>query len=212
MPAVMGTIDQLFPTKMYRAHLRGKAIDALNGDLVRASLALAGDDAAGQAWSAAHHYRGYTSYASLDDLTWRSPEFADLKEHLDAHAKAFGKDLEYDLGGTPLVLDSLWVNVLEPGGAHAAHIHPHSVLSGTYYVAVPDGAAAIRFEDPRHGFMMSAPPRKAKAKRDNQTFVSIAPKPGLVLMWESFLRHEVVLNDSDGPRISVSFNYGWGER
>jgi uncharacterized protein (TIGR02466 family) len=207
----MSSIDHLFVTKIYRTLLRGKTIQSLNDDLSRATYVFAEDDAAGQAWSEAKSYGGYTSYASLNDLTWRSPEFADLKEHIDGHVRDFCKELDFDLGGVPLSLNSLWVNLLEPGGAHSAHIHTHSVLSGTYYVDVPAGAGAIRFEDPRHGLMMAAPPRKARAKQDNRSFISIDPKPGMLLLWESWLRHEVPVNASDAPRLSVSFNYGWGD-
>jgi uncharacterized protein (TIGR02466 family) len=208
---VMTNIDHFFITKIYRTLLRGKANQALNADLVRAADALSVDDTAGLAWSEAHNYSGYTSYASLNDLTWRAPEFAELKEHLDGHVRTFGKELDFDLGGTPLSLSSLWVNLLEPGGAHSAHIHTHSVISGTYYVEVPEGAGAIRFEDPRHAMMMAAPPRKPKAKRDNQSFVSIEPKPGMLLLWESWLRHEVPVNQAKETRLSISFNYGWGD-
>jgi uncharacterized protein (TIGR02466 family) len=58
--------------------------------------------------------------------------------------------------------------------------------------------------------MMAAPPRKADAPRELRSFVYIAPKVGDVLLWESWLRHEVPLNMADEERISVSFNYGWG--
>ena len=207
----MNTIELLFATKIYRTILRGKSIQALNDDLSRAAHVFAADDTAGQAWSADKHYHGYTSYASLNDLTWRAPEFADLQDHIDGHVRTFAKELDFDLGGVPLSLNSLWVNILQPGGAHSAHIHPHSVVSGTYYVDVPSGAGAIRFEDPRHAMMMAAPPRKARAKRDNQQFVTIEPKPGMLLLWESWLRHEVPVNDAETPRLSISFNYGWGE-
>lgn len=207
----MSTIDHLFATKIYRTILRGKTVQAMNADLSHAAHVFADDDTAGQAWSTAKNYDGYTSYASLNDLTWRAPEFADLKGHIDGHVREFVKELDFDLGGVPLSLNSLWVNILQPGGAHSAHIHPHSVLSGTYYVDVPTGAGAIRFEDPRHAMMMAAPPRKARAKRDNQPFVTIEPKPGMLLLWESWLRHDVPINRAEAPRLSVSFNYGWGD-
>ncbi len=203
----MSTIDQLFVTKIYRTTLRGKRIARLNQDLRRAGEVLAADDIAGQAWCEREGYQGYTSYASLDDLTWRLPEFEELRGELDPHVAAFAKELDFDLGGRPLALDSIWINILEPGGQHAAHIHPHSVISGTYYVDVPEGAAAIRFEDPRHALMMAAPPRRRRAGRENQPFVTLAPKPGLLLLWESWLRHDVPVNRAAEPRLSVSFNY-----
>ena len=210
-PKIMTQIDHLFITKLYRNRLRGKAIDRLNGELLRAAHALAADDQAGQAWSETHNYGGYTSYASLNDLTWRAPEFAELQTLLDDHVATFSQDLDFDLGGTSLTLNSLWVNLLGPGGTHSAHIHPHSVISGTYYVDVPPASGAIRFEDPRHAMMMAAPPRKSKAKRSNATFVTVEPKAGILLLWESWLRHDVQINASDMVRCSISFNYGWGD-
>jgi uncharacterized protein (TIGR02466 family) len=54
--------------------------------------------------------------------------------------------------------------------------------------------------------MMAAPPRKIAAPRVMQTYVSQAPSPGLLLLWESWLRHEVPLNRTLSDRISVSFN------
>jgi uncharacterized protein (TIGR02466 family) len=56
---------------------------------------------------------------------------------------------------------------------------------------------------------MAAPPRKPKAPEEDRSFVYRAPSPGEVLLWESFLRHEVPVNRSEDERITVSFNYGW---
>ncbi len=204
------SITSLFVSKVYRQDLPPASSRRLLSELERAALMLAVEDGAGIAWAREHDYPGYTSYASLNDLTDRDPAFADLKEVLDQSVAAFARELDLDLGGRRLELDSLWVNVLLPGGYHTAHIHPHSVISGTIYVVVPKGASALRFEDPRLEMMMAAPPRKAKAREDNRSFVSIAPKPGTILLWESYLRHEVPVNHGRSERISVSFNYRWG--
>lgn len=204
----MAAIDSFFPTRIYRAEYAQPG-DALVGDLDRACRSVAEDDVAGQRWSRKHGFPGYTSYASLDDLPWRIPAFATLARRLDKHVGAFARELEFDLRGRKLKLDSLWLNILPPGGVHTSHIHPHSVVSGTCYVAVPPGASAIKFEDPRLGYMMAAPPRKAKARPENRQFVYVAPQPGTVLLWESWLRHEVPVNEAEEERISVSFNYGW---
>jgi uncharacterized protein (TIGR02466 family) len=200
----------LFVTRLYRARLseRGKKVDM--DELHASCLAIAEDDEAGQAWCEENGYPGYTSYASLDDLPWRFPAFKALVPVLDAHVAAFAAELAFDLGDRKLKLDSLWINILPEGGSHAAHIHPQSVISGTLYVAMPDGASAIRFEDPRLPMLMHAPTRIKDAPRELQTFVKVAPSVGDVMLWESWLRHDVPLNMSDDERISVSFNYGWG--
>jgi uncharacterized protein (TIGR02466 family) len=203
----MAEIEPLFVTEIYRDSL---AEPEFLAELEASCHAIATDDTAGQRWCRKHGYPGYTSYASLNDLPWRFPVFKQLQKKLDAHVAAFARAVEYDLGGKKLVLDSLWINLLPEGGVHTSHIHPHSVVSGTIYVAMPDGASAIKFEDPRLAMMMAAPPRKAKAARQHQSFIYHAPKPGDLLLWESYLRHEVPLNRSAGDRISVSFNYRWG--
>lgn len=205
----MSIITSLFVTRLYHAPLSdlGKPVD--QDELEDSCLSIAKDDAAGQDWSAENGFPGYTSYASLTDLPWRFPIFKDLKKVLDKHVKSFAKDLQFDLDGKKLVLDDLWINILPPGGIHTSHIHPHSVISGTTYVAVPKGASAIKFEDPRLAMMMAAPARVKDARADMRSFVYVAPKVGDVLLWESWLRHEVPMNMADDDRISVSFNYGW---
>jgi uncharacterized protein (TIGR02466 family) len=168
---------------------------------------LAAEDGAGRAWCRANGYRGYTSYASLADLPQRASVFGDLKKKLDRHAAVYADALGFDLGGRRLKLDSLWANVLQAGGAHSGHIHPNSVLSGTVYVQVPEGSGALRLEDPRLPLMMAAPPRRADAPEGQKRFVYLEPQAGTVLMWESWLRHEVMPNAAKTPRISLSFNY-----
>lgn len=199
----------LFVTRLYEADLAAeKGFEAFNADLLDACRMLAEEDAAGRAWCRAHGYGGYTSYASLADLPQRASAFAALKTRLDRHARTYADELSLDLGRRRLRLDDLWVNVLKPGAAHSGHIHPHSVLSGTYYVDVPKGASALKLEDPRLPLMMAAPPRRAGAAEEDRTFVYLQPQAGALLMWESFLRHEVPANGARRPRVSISFNYG----
>ena len=196
-------VRQLFPTLLYEDTIP----DPLVAELERSVRALAEDDAAGRRWSRAHGYRGYTSYASLADLPRRDPAFADLKRVLDRHVARFAEACAFDLGGQRLKLDSLWVNLLKPGGHHGAHLHPHSVVSGTVYVAVPEGAGGLKLEDPRLPMMMAAPTRRDDAPEGMRTFETVRPAPGTLLLWESWLRHEVTGHQGKGERISVSFNY-----
>jgi uncharacterized protein (TIGR02466 family) len=186
----------LFDTRLYEAEL-GDA--ELLSELARSIRALAEDDEAGRRWSKEHGYAGYTSYASLDDLPRRDPAFGELAKLLTRHAAEFAREAGFELR-RKLKLDSLWVNLLKSGGHHSGHIHPHSSISGTFYVEVPNGSGAIRFEDPRLPLMMAAPQRKG-------TFVTVEPGPGLLLMWESWLRHEVLPGTGRGERLSISFNF-----
>jgi len=195
------SVRSLFVTNLYEADMDDRALlDALAHSI----RSLAVDDRAGIGWSREHGYKGYTSYASLDDLPVRDPAFGDLKRLLTRHAAAFAKELAW---ATKPKLDSLWVNLLKSGGHHTAHIHPHSIISGTFYVEAPPGSGAIRFEDPRLPMMMAAPQRRDDAPEPLRSFVTIEPRPGLLLLWESWLRHEVLPGTTKAERLSISFNF-----
>jgi uncharacterized protein (TIGR02466 family) len=194
-------IRRLFETRLYEAQLDDEDLLA---DLAHSIRTLAEDDEAGRRWSRDKGYKGYTSYASLNDLPRRDPAFDDLKRILTRHATAFAKELSWNVKPK---LDSLWVNLLKPGGHHSAHIHPHSILSGTFYVEVPRGGGDIRFEDPRLPLMMAAPVRGDDAPEELRPFATISPSQGMLLLWESWLRHEVLPGSAKADRLSISFNF-----
>ena len=193
----------LFVTHLYEAEVGD---DRLLGDLAHSIRSMARDDAAGRRWSTEHRYAGYTSYASLNDLPKRDPAFAEVARVLSRHAQNYADGCAFDITRKPR-LDSLWVNLLKTGGQHSGHIHPHSIISGTFYVEVPAGSGAIRFEDPRLPLMMAAPARQKDAPEEVQPFVTVQPRRGLLLMWESWLRHEVLGGSGRGERLSISFNF-----
>jgi len=194
-------VRTLFATRLYQAVIDNAA---LLGELAHSIRTFAADDAAGRRWSRDKGYHGYTSYASLNDLPRRDPAFDDLRKLLNRHAASFAKELAWDVRPK---FDSLWVNLLKPGGHHAGHIHPHSILSGTFYVEAPNGSGVIRFEDPRLPQMMAAPVRDDDAPEDLRPFVTVVPEAGMLLMWESWLRHEVLPGTTKADRLSISFNF-----
>ena len=204
----MAKTKLLFSTPLYHASLADSGNFDM-GELEKSCWSIAQDDEAGQKWCDENNYPGYTSYASLSDLTWRSPFFEELKNLLDLHVKIFVEELEFDLEGRDLKLEDLWINILPEGGNHSAHIRPNSVISGTTYISMPSGSSAIKFEDPRHSMMMAAPSRIKDAKEYLKPFIYVNPSVGDVLLWESWLRHEVPANNSSEERISISFNYSW---
>lgn len=202
----MGSIflmKTVFSTQIYQSKL---SFDL--PDLIKEISQIQQADKAGLIWSKENYKNGYTSYGSWDQMQKMSSTFTKLEKKLDLHVRKFIKNLEYDIDMKQLKMNSCWVNVMPAGAFHTAHIHPHSIISGTFYVAVPDRASCIRFEDPRLGFFMNAPTVKKNAKLQNQRFVQVQPKAGELILFESWLRHEVPLNQSQKPRISVSFNYG----
>ena len=199
----------LFPTRLGEA---GPLPTDLLSNLEQAIWMVEAGDAAGHAWCEREGYDGYTSYASLDDLPARATAFADLKSHLDLYATEFSQQHGWDCAPGSLTLDALWINILGEDGHHTGHIHPGSVISGTTYICAPERSGKLRLEDPRLSQLMAAPPLVDNPDSDQQRFVYMEPKPGMTLLWESWLRHEVMPHRSDAPRLSISFNYGYAAR
>lgn len=196
-------IKTLFATQISHGSLASKRVTAtLNRQLQRDIKILMSMDGPGWKWSEVNYPGGYTSYGSMTDLHQRYAPFVELKERTDAKVKAFSKGLKWNLQGGKLEMTSCWVNVMPEDANHSLHLHPLAVVSGTYYVSVPKGSGPLKLEDPRMGLLMASPPRP-------HLFHNILPKAGHLVLWESWLRHEVSPNRGNGDRISISFNYEW---
>jgi uncharacterized protein (TIGR02466 family) len=203
------SIELLFPTAVYRASLRARGTRALNARLLAECRQLRADDAAGRRWSARHYPNGYTSYGSAHHMQRLSPTFAALAQELDRHVARFLRELEFALGARSLAMTDCWVNIMGRGAVHGSHLHPHATISGVYYLAVAAGAPGLKFEDPRLERFMAAPPRARGARRRNRPWVTIPARIGQLVLFESWLRHEVPANCDARERVSISFNYNW---
>lgn len=198
-----------FPTSIYCAPLQPSNLAKFNAELADECRNLRDYDAAGRQWSAKNYPGGYTSYASMNELHRFSSTFAALEKKFLRHARAFAKTLDFDLRGRSVRMTDCWVNIMPPTAAHSMHLHPLSFISGTYYVATPAGCPGLKFEDPRLASLMAAPPKLAAARDANRLYTTYPAEAGNVILFESWLRHEVAQNRTAEERISISFNYAW---
>lgn len=203
------SIQAWFPTSVYYEPLQKRVAEKYNRELAVECYQLREMDDEGRAWSEKNYVGGYTSFASYSDLHRMSSTFAELARKIGRHVKNFSEHLEMDLGQGALEMTDFWVNIMPAQTTHSMHIHPLSVISGTYYVQTPKNAAGITFEDPRLDRYMSAPPRKDNARKRNQQTATYKAKAGHVVLFESWLRHGVPASLTAEDRISVSFNYNW---
>lgn len=206
-------IKTLFPTFIYFSPLipnsSPTSYTQLNKEIKKEALKFSEIDEQGQAWSAQNYRGGYTSYGSISQLHKISTTFELLEKEINKHVRKFVRHLEMDINPKELKMSSCWINIMPTNVTHAMHIHPLSVISGTYYVQTPKNCSSIKFEDPRTEAFMASPPRKHDAKIHNQRFHSVQPQEGNVVLFESWLRHEVPANNANKERISISFNYDW---
>ena len=76
-----------------------------------------------------------------------------------------------------------------------------------YYVNTPENSGSIRFLDPRPQVDIIIPERKVnELHRDDWTRVQFKPVPGMLVIFPSYLPHQVFTNKSEETRISMSFN------
>jgi len=207
----MPKLQTWFPTHIYQDRLlRLSAASArFNRELLHECRQYRELDDAGRKWSEKNYPGGYTSYGSMDKLHRFSSTFGDLERHLRRHVKIFARALDWDLGSAGLVLTDCWINIMPRQTVHSLHLHPNSVVSGTYYVATPRGCAGLKFEDPRLSRFMAAPPRTSAVRPQNQAHITYPATAGNIILFESWLRHEVPPNPVAAERISISFNYAW---
>lgn len=196
----------LFSTTIYQKNL-GSVHQKIKNDLRQEVQVLRRDDKSGREWSKLNYPNGYTSYASANRMHITSPTFAILERSIRTHVIRYIQKLELNMDIKSLNMNTCWVNVMEMGCTHPMHIHPHSVISGTYYVDVPNGSSSIRFEDPRYGLFMSRPPLKKSVQEQQSTHFSVSAKAGDLVLFESWLRHDVPPHSVKQSRMSISFNY-----
>lgn len=205
------TVKSWFPTSIYYEPLQKKSLEKFNSELVEECYKIQEYDEEGQDWSAKKYVGGYTSYASIPELHRMSSTFMELEQKISSHVSSFVEHLEMDLGGddNDLQMTECWLNIMPAMTSHSMHIHPLSIISGTYYVQTPRNASAIKFEDPRLDKFMAAPPRLEGCSPRNKQIAEYKAKAGHLVLFESWLRHEVPASITKEDRISVSFNYSW---
>jgi len=114
-------------------------------------------------------------------------------------SKTFGINKE-------LTLTNYWVNVDKNNSFGTSHYHPEGVISGVFYIRVPDGSGCIEFERPdlqEHYFEADT------INKYNYRYYKYVPNENLLLLFPSYLKHRItksVLSNNE-KRISISFNY-----
>ena len=206
------TVKGLFATPVAAVEVPGSA--ALNAELER--LILQRRDAMPSVQ--ASNSGGW--HSDRDILTWGG---APVVAVIDV-AKGVASQLTADRGGKPIHpawTVQAWANVNGPGDGNICHYHPGSFWSGTYYVADggcgSDPSLGGEFEmlDPRGPAAgMYAPALKFAGEDGNSvgSAETIRPRPGLLMVFPSWLYHQVRPYRGTGLRISIAFNLGIATR
>ena len=129
--------------------------------------------------------------------------FSEFILEMEKQANNFAKGLEIYQKGK---IRNLWININGYKDCNRRHYHPESIISGVFYVKAPDKSSMLRFFHPSADFMVRDWNVDLKCNMYTSSIWEILPEEGKLLLFPSWLEHEVDQNLSQEKRISISFN------
>ncbi len=145
----------------------------------------------------------YTTLHSEIDLFAINP-FSKVKDIALREVSRYADTMHMQAPLANLRILDAWINVYREGDSQEMHVHQNSVFSGIYYVQAPAGCAAVMFRSSEADTMIDPP--KTAVDELNSTDVMFPAVAGQMIIFRSHLRHAVLTNNTDAPRISLSFN------
>ena len=132
------------------------------------------------------------------------PEFDEFSKFLTRISSDYLNNLGYSCKEE--LKAEIFASGMENGDLHGIHTHPGAELSGVFYLDCPEGSSDLMFHDPRNFRDYRATFNVEQSNDITSSIVRIKPKNGMFLIWESWIRHEVLKNRSNSPRTTLVFN------
>jgi|TARA_R100001530_G_scaffold83524_2_gene58274 uncharacterized protein (TIGR02466 family) len=133
------------------------------------------------------------------------PEFSRFTHFIWLCAEGVFKDSGYSFKPS---ITTMWGNVNPQNSFNKCHLHPDSIISGVYYVKIPEnmeGSGKLRFYNPNiHSRMQTS--CYDQWPMWEQPEIVYTPSERKLVMFPSDILHEVEPNLSDEYRVSIAFN------
>ena len=193
-PTVESTeIVPLFPTLVWKMQLSRDTYEPINAKIESKLMELA----------QATPELSTNGKLQTDQTLHHLPEFQDLNNIINGAATGVLDFLK--IVYESLELTGCWANISPPGDGHRPHTHPNNYLSGVYYIQTPEGANTISFDDPRPQTNIISP-ATSEITDENAGQIHVTTREGLLVLFPSWLQHQVPRNKSQKARISIAFN------
>ena len=191
--------ETLFPTVIQISQL-SNATD-FNQDLMQKVAKLRKETPNGRpdSWTSSV----YTTLNTADQLHLM-PEFAELASAIMDEANSFADTLSLAHNQYPLRIKDCWVNIYGSKDGQEMHLHTNSVISGSYYLKVPQGGSGIVLHSPFTDNMFEPPLAGVNAL--NSGAAELPVEEGMFVLFRSWLKHSVRPSPVKKNRISISFN------
>ena len=157
-------------------------------------------------------YRDQLNYISTYNVDAAGVEqkFDDRLDSLTIHIKTAANKYFEDISIDTMKFSLYYLfNKITLGGEHSLHAHPQSILSGVFYLKIPESAPPIIFNDPRDHYKYIQYPVKFGNPREMYKLLPeyvINPPEGLMLIWPIWLEHQVPASKCSEERIAIAFN------
>jgi uncharacterized protein (TIGR02466 family) len=144
----------------------------------------------------------WSTYA-YDKRLYKRKEFQEISKAISVYVRSY-LDRRKWKRQDKIVMTELWVNYQDKYQFQEYHDHKERVLSGIFYLEVPDNAPGLIIQNPQ------------KANFDDLFFFQeevqdvneIDVETGDLIMFPGWLDHGVNANMTDKPRINIAFNFG----
>lgn len=127
-----------------------------------------------------------------------------LLNEIEKHVQIYGKNV-LRLKKAPAV-NNLWVNINGYKDHNRSHVHPKSIISGVFYIKVPENSGNLMFENANSPSRYLNPEDVEIYNEANSTSWQIIPKENTLILFPSWTIHEVLPNLNKKERISIAFN------
>ena len=96
-----------------------------------------------------------------------------------------------------------WLNKTVPQKHHHSHMHPNSIISAVLYVEGPTCPTFFYNRDSFNNFTFFD---RIKGNPFTANKVGVVNEPGRLVLFPSYLHHEVDVNKGNSDRYTISFN------
>lgn len=148
-------------------------------------------------------------WQSDDFLPGEIPELYLLQQEILHRCTEIISAFTYKTDGLKIYFLNMWINFNYPCSYNVSHIHDSSAISGVYYIKTPAESGTINFErNPLESYIIHSIAETTKANNLNSQYMSIQPEEKKLILFPSYVSHNVGVNNSKENRISISFNLG----
>jgi uncharacterized protein (TIGR02466 family) len=133
------------------------------------------------------------------------PEAIGINNLILSRSEEFLKYIGYDTESVNLKISNIWMNKMERDSINVRHSHGGGIVSGCFYVKIPNASSPIYFYNPTT-FINRAKLPIANFTKYNTPTVSFNPSEGDLYIWESHIEHEVPSHQDDEERYVMAFD------